>query len=286
MGIPQGNAMTALRSLIVGVALLAVLGTAERAAGGSVGQMIDDTAITTQVKARLALDKLSTLTRIEVTTTSGIVTLAGVVDEPERKARAAQIASAVDGVKGIVNRIHVSGSTVAAAPPPPITGPGAVDATGVVSSVDAVAGTITLQDGRVLRATGDTVVWQASPLGDLRPGSQVLVRGAAPLGVQPVVTTVPPEWRMGTVSRVDHAASQLVLTDGAVVRVSPATVLHRRGTRVSLDEVTAGAEVVVRTQPPRTVSAEGSALPGSRPATGWLDASEINVVWTPVEGSR
>ena len=289
--------MTALQKLTVSVALVvATLATAGAIEARSVGQVIDDTAITTQVKAKLTADRLSNLTKIEVTTNDGIVTLAGVVEEPERKARAAQIASSVDGVKGLVNNIHVSGSTVSASPatpppPPPVSGPSVggppIDATGVITSVDPATGTITLQDGRVIRATPDTVVWQAIPIRDLRPGTQVLVRGATPLGVQPTaVTSTPPEWRMGTVSRVDHAASQIVLTDGTAVRVSSATVLHRRGTRVGLDQVAPGAEVVVRSQPPRSASAEGSALPGSVPSAALLEASEINVVWTPVESSR
>jgi hyperosmotically inducible protein len=284
--------MISLEKLIAGVALVAALAVTGVAEARSVGQVIDDTAITTQIKARLTADKLSNLTRIEVTTNNGVVTLAGVVEEPERKARAAQVASAVDGVKGVINNIHVAGSTVGAAPlptPPVATSPGGVstiDATGVVSSVDTATGTITLQDGRVLRATSDTVVWQAEPLKDVRPGTQVLVRGAVPVGVQPAVTTAPPEWRMGTVSRVDHGASHIVLSDGTVVRVSSATVVHRRGTRVGLDQVAPGAEVVVRTQPTRTVSAEGSALPGAVSSAALLDASEINVVWTPVGGLR
>ena len=290
--------MTALRQLTAGVALVATLVAAGAAEARSVGQVIDDTAITTQVKAKLTADRLSNLTKIEVTTNEGIVTLAGVVDEPERKARAAEIVSTVNGVKGLVNNIHVTGSTVSASPlPPPVTpsppAPGAsvsetpIDATGVIASVDPATGTITLQDGRVIRASADTVVWQAIPVKDMRPGTQVLVRGATPIGVQPTaVTTAPPEWRMGTVSRVDHAASQIVLTDGAVVRVSPTTVLHRRGTRVWLDQVVPGAEVVVRAQTPRSASAEGSALPGSVPSAALLDASEINIVWTPVESAR
>jgi hypothetical protein len=287
--------MIALRNVIAGVALLATLAAAGIADARSVGQVIDDTAITTQIKAKLAADRLSNLTTIEVTTSEGIVTLAGVVEEPERKARAAQVASAVNGVKGIINNIHVAGSTVSAAPlpappvvtttPPVVTPPTAastIDATGVVSSVDPATGTITLQDGRVLRATSDTVVWQSGPLGNLRPGTHVLVRGATPIGVQPAAATALPEWRMGTVSRVDRGANQIALTDGTVVRVSAATVLHRRGTRVGLDQMLPGAEVVVRTQPPRTVSADGSAFPGSMPSATLLEATEINVVWTPV----
>jgi len=55
----------------------------------------------------------------------------------------------------------------------------------------------------------------------LKPGDRVLVRGATPATVRA------PESRMGTVSRVDTAKRQLVLTDGSVVRV-PFTSLAPR----------------------------------------------------------
>ena len=44
-----------------------------------VGQVIDDTVLTTEVKAKLSAEKLSNLTKIEVKTDQGIVTLNGTV---------------------------------------------------------------------------------------------------------------------------------------------------------------------------------------------------------------
>ena len=111
--------MTALRHALVLVAALAIVGTTAHDAGArSVGQVIDDTAITTEIKAKLTTEKLSNLTKIEVRTDNGIVTLNGVVDDPARRARAAQIASGVGGVKGIVNNIHVAGTTIHPTGPP------------------------------------------------------------------------------------------------------------------------------------------------------------------------
>ena len=53
------------------------------------------------VKAKLTADQLSNLTKIDVKADRGVVTLGGTVDSlPERRARAVQIASGVDGVKG------------------------------------------------------------------------------------------------------------------------------------------------------------------------------------------
>ena len=275
--------MTRLQQTLVGAALLtfSTASAAPAVAARSVGQVIDDTAITTEARAKLTAEKLSNLTKIEVKTENGIVTLNGVVDDADRRARAAQIVSGVNGVKGVINNIHVAGTTVPAAPI--ATSGTMVDATGIVSHVDPATGTITLQDGRILRATGQTVVWQPSTLQTLRPGSQILIRDASPLGVQPTAS-VAPDWRMGTVRSVDRAAGVIVLTDGTVVRVAPRAVVRRGNDRVMLDQIAPGTELVIRTQPPVGGAAEGSAFPGPSTAPT-IDASEISVVWTPV-GSR
>ena len=266
--------------------MFATLTLVAPAAAKSVGQVIDDAAITTEVKAKLTADKLSNLTKIEVKTDNGIVTLNGVVDEPERRVRAAQIVSSVNGVKGLINNIHVAGSTVPATPvanPAPLPS-GSVDATGIVAHADPATGTITLQDGRVLRTTGRTVVWLPSTIQGLRPGTQVLVRDAVPFGVQ-TPTAAAPEWRMGTVRSVDRGAGVVVLTDGTVVRVAPTTVVRRGSERIMLDQIAPGTEVVIRAVPIVSGTAEGSALPGRVSTAYTIDASEISVVWTPV-GSR
>ena len=145
----------------------------------SVGQVIDDTTLTTEIKAKLTADALSNLTKIGVLTRDGVVTLTGDVDSLERKARAVQIASSVRGVRQIVDNVQVLGGP--AAPPPPtasLPGQPTFEVTGVVSQVDPSTGTIILQDGRVLRMTGNTLVWQPTTIQALRPGAQVLVRGA------------------------------------------------------------------------------------------------------------
>lgn len=283
--------MRALRQGLIVVALLTLLGvSAPPVFARSVGQVIDDTMVTTEVKAKLTADKLSNLTKVEVKTDNGVVTLNGVVDTMDRKVRAEQITAAVNGVRGIVNNIHVEGSTIppsgtaaptATAPPSTAT----VDATGVVASVDAATGTVVLQDGRVLRLSNQTVVWQPSTLQFLRPGTQVYVRDATPVAVQPSVsaTVAQPEWRMGTVRSVDRAGQALVMSDGTVVRITPAAILRRGNDRIGLDQIAPGTEIVMRTAPRiSSGGAEGSAFPGAMPT---VDASEINVVWTPV-GSR
>ena len=85
-----------------------------------------------------------------------------------------------------------STSVVVAAPPPAAPAPAAarpartpVDATGVVSRVDPQTGTIVLEDGRVLQATGRTTVWQAVPVTDVKPGATVYMRNADPVDFRP-----------------------------------------------------------------------------------------------------
>jgi len=72
--------------------------------GGSAG---DDSTITASVKAKLVGDKAANLTRIEVDTTNQVVTLNGVVESADQKAKAEQLARQVGGVKSVKNNLQV-----------------------------------------------------------------------------------------------------------------------------------------------------------------------------------
>ena len=72
------------------------------------GTQVDDTAIKTKVKAKLAADvRLSTLTNIEVNSTNGVVTLAGQVHNPDEKRLAEQVTLSVEGVVKVNNELQV-----------------------------------------------------------------------------------------------------------------------------------------------------------------------------------
>jgi len=184
--------MTARRILIVFVLLAGFVLGGALAPGHArtVGQIIDDATIATEITAKLAADQLSSLAKIGVKAHDGIVTLSGKVDSQERKAKAAQIASSVDGVKGLVNNIEVTGAAATTSTPPAqqppttngtaTTAPSGLEAMGTVATVDAASGTITLQDGRILKTTDRTMVWQPTTVAALTPGAQVLVQGAVP----------------------------------------------------------------------------------------------------------
>lgn len=73
----------------------------------SAGQYIDDSAITTTVKAKLVdADQLNAL-KIDVDTRDGIVTLEGTVPSQTARDLASGIASNVDGVQSVNNRLEV-----------------------------------------------------------------------------------------------------------------------------------------------------------------------------------
>jgi hyperosmotically inducible protein len=72
-----------LRSISSVVALLFMLTGCQALTGETLGEQIDDATITTTVKAKLAQEKGTTLTRVQVDTNRGVVQLSGVV-EPSR----------------------------------------------------------------------------------------------------------------------------------------------------------------------------------------------------------
>ena len=89
------------------IALTWVLSGCQTLTGETLGEHIDDTTITTTVKAKLAQEKGTTLTRIQVDTDRGVVQLTGVVQSPAERSRAEQITRGVSGVKSVVNNLQV-----------------------------------------------------------------------------------------------------------------------------------------------------------------------------------
>jgi hyperosmotically inducible periplasmic protein len=75
--------------------------------GRTTGENIDDATLTGYVKTKLAGDKVSSLSRVDVDTTSGVVSLNGVVESADQRARAQELASQVGGVKKVINNLQV-----------------------------------------------------------------------------------------------------------------------------------------------------------------------------------
>ena len=89
------------------LALLMILVGCQSMTGETVGETVDDTGITTRVKAALAADKGSSLARVGVETTRGVVQLTGVVQSSADRSRAEQVTRTVSGVKGVNNNLQV-----------------------------------------------------------------------------------------------------------------------------------------------------------------------------------
>lgn len=94
------------RALSFMVLLAAVISGCQALTGETLGEHIDDTTITATVKAKLAAEKGTTLTRVQVDTNRGLVQLTGVVETAADRAKAEQIARSVGGVKGVRNNLQ------------------------------------------------------------------------------------------------------------------------------------------------------------------------------------
>lgn len=73
----------------------------------TVGTMIDDTTLSTRVKAKLMDDFVVPAMQVDVDVQGGRVTLTGVVDNREQYERAAAVAGRVQGVRSVRNLLQV-----------------------------------------------------------------------------------------------------------------------------------------------------------------------------------
>lgn len=103
-----------LNRLSVIAALCCALGGSIVAAGcastptrESLGESVDDSLITTKVKAAFVNDNDVSALNISVETFKGIVQLSGFADNERELQRAAEIARNVDGVKSVKNDIRL-----------------------------------------------------------------------------------------------------------------------------------------------------------------------------------
>ena len=98
-----------LKDILISIALALLLSATgcTSMTGQTAGQYVDDSTITTSVKAKLVADKVANFTRIDVDTTNRVVSLTGVVESPEQKMRAQQIAMEVSGVRRVDNNLQI-----------------------------------------------------------------------------------------------------------------------------------------------------------------------------------
>lgn len=96
-----------VKFLILLIVTIAFMGCASTQKQSSPGDYIDDTVITSKVKAAIFDDPTLKVMQISVETRQGIVQLSGFVDSAQNVTKAGQVARGVNGVKSVKNDLIV-----------------------------------------------------------------------------------------------------------------------------------------------------------------------------------
>lgn len=94
-------------AILLAFAMLAVVGCAAPAKQQTTGEYIDDTVITTRVKAAIFDDAEVRMNEIKVETFDGVVQLSGFVSSQANINKAVELARGVPGVKSVKNDMIV-----------------------------------------------------------------------------------------------------------------------------------------------------------------------------------
>ena len=94
-------------ALIAALMLTTVVGCASSAKQESAGQYIDDTVITTSVKAAILNEPTLKVAEINVETFKGVVQLSGFVRSQDNIATAINVTRGVNGVKSVKNDMRL-----------------------------------------------------------------------------------------------------------------------------------------------------------------------------------
>jgi osmotically-inducible protein OsmY len=101
--------VTAL-SIALGVTIVSA-GCSSSPNSSSAGEVIDDSWITTKIKAAYAEDKTVSMLGIGVDTNKGVVQLSGFANTMEEKRRAEDLARNIKGVRSVRNDIRLKSTT-------------------------------------------------------------------------------------------------------------------------------------------------------------------------------
>lgn len=96
-----------LSALFLAVALASVVGCASTAKQEGTGEYVDDTVITTKVKAAILNESTLKVAEINVETFKGIVQLSGFVSSQAAANKAVELARAITGVKSVKNDMRI-----------------------------------------------------------------------------------------------------------------------------------------------------------------------------------
>jgi hypothetical protein len=161
----------------------------------------------------------------------------------------------------------------------------ASDVAGTVARVDRQNGVIMLQDGRAIRLSDrSAVVWQATPIDAIQPGTQIYVPNAQ-LAVmapqQPVVATpqrpIDASVRVGTVKSLDQNNSLIRLVDDTYVKVLRTTRIQSAGGPMTFSQLRPGDHVAVWPDGRSSISATTTVPRGDAPPASAIEADYIEV---------
>jgi len=96
-----------LATFFASLVLMATLGCAATRTHEATGQYIDDSAITTKVKAAILHEPGLKVAEINVETFKGVVQLSGFVSSREDIDKAVKLARGVSGVKSVTNNMQL-----------------------------------------------------------------------------------------------------------------------------------------------------------------------------------
>ena len=96
-----------LTAIFLGLTVLTVVGCASTQKTEGTGEYIDDSVITTKVKAAILNEPTLKVAEINVETFKGIVQLSGFVSSQADVNRAVEVARNVNGVKSVRNDMRV-----------------------------------------------------------------------------------------------------------------------------------------------------------------------------------
>lgn len=96
--------MKLLKTLALSTALIVVAGPA--LAEKTTGQMVDDSLIQGEIKAKLVAEDITGGMGLNLETRKGVVQLGGFVDDTDKAGKMAELAATVDGVKKVDNQLH------------------------------------------------------------------------------------------------------------------------------------------------------------------------------------
>ena len=96
-----------ITTLICGLALMMSLGCASTRTHEGTGEYVDDSVITTKVKAAIFNEPGLKVSEVQVETFKGVVQLSGFVSSRDDIKGAVRVASAVSGVKSVTNDMQL-----------------------------------------------------------------------------------------------------------------------------------------------------------------------------------